>query len=60
MIEITVFQKANGPLTRRIELANGKPQSDGSACLMGTGTARRFRFDRLGNLCKSHDPVIVI
>ena len=40
--EITVFVKLGGPLTKRISLsADGSIKSDGSACLMSTGTARR-------------------
>jgi hypothetical protein len=41
-IEITVFAKRNGPLTKRISLdTNGKPNSNGAACVMAHGTARR-------------------
>jgi hypothetical protein len=40
--EITVFVKSGGPLTKRISLsASGSVASDGSACLMSGGTARR-------------------
>jgi hypothetical protein len=40
--EITVFVKSGGPLTKRISLsADGAIKSDGSACLMSTGAARR-------------------
>jgi hypothetical protein len=45
MIEITGFTKANGPLTKRISLGpDGKPVSDGSACVMAAGQARRLSF----------------
>jgi hypothetical protein len=42
--EITVFTKANGPLTKTIALSDGKPVSDSAACRMANGTARRVRF----------------
>jgi hypothetical protein len=46
--EITVFSKANGPLTKRISLApDGSVKSDGSACRMANGSARRFPFSDL-------------
>jgi hypothetical protein len=46
--EITVFAKADGPLTKRISLGpDGKPISDGSACRMAKGTARRFPFTEM-------------
>jgi hypothetical protein len=42
MIEITVFTKHGGPLTKRISLdASGKLKNDSSACLMTNGTAQR-------------------
>jgi hypothetical protein len=42
MIEITIFTKAGGPLTKRISLAaDDSVKSDGSACVMGRGQARR-------------------
>jgi hypothetical protein len=41
-IEYTMFSKANGALTKRIVLGpDGKVVSDGSACVMARGTARR-------------------
>ena len=57
-IEITLLAKSGGPLTKRISLAaDGSLKSDGSACLMGQGEARRARFtdlhvfaDCIGNL----------
>jgi hypothetical protein len=49
--EITVFSKDGGPLTKRISLApDGSVKSDGSACVMSTGTARRMRLDTLQEL----------
>jgi hypothetical protein len=39
--EITVFQKHGGILSKRIWLDGGKVVSDGSACLMSSGRARR-------------------
>ena len=47
-IEITLLAKSSGPLTKRISLAaDGSLKSDGSACLMGRGDARRVRFSDL-------------
>ena len=44
-LEITVFTKDDGPLTKRISLApDGTVKSDGSACVMAKGSARRFGF----------------
>jgi hypothetical protein len=40
--EITVFSKEDGPLTKLISLtADGSVKSDGSACVMSSGAARR-------------------
>jgi hypothetical protein len=48
-VEITTLTKAGGPLTKRITLdPDGSLRSDGSACVMSRGTARRVRFDDLG------------
>jgi hypothetical protein len=45
-IEITGITKAGGPLTKRILLTDdGTPKSDGSACVMSTGTAQRIHID---------------
>jgi hypothetical protein len=49
-IEIVVFTKANGPLTKRISLVDGKVVSDGSPCRMGRGRARRVRLAGLEDL----------
>jgi hypothetical protein len=44
-LEITLFTKVDGVLTKRISLTkDGKPHSDGSACRMATGHARRLRL----------------
>jgi hypothetical protein len=51
-IEITVFRSANGPLTKRISIAGGKIKSDGSACRMVAGTARRMPLDSPAALAK--------
>jgi hypothetical protein len=45
VIEITTLASATGPLTKRISLSpEGKLISDGSACVMGSGYARRNRL----------------
>jgi hypothetical protein len=45
VIELTVLQKLDGPLTKRISLGpDGEIRSDGSACFMTRGTAKRFTF----------------
>jgi len=44
-IEITAFTSDTGPLTKRISLApDGSLVSDGSACVMSRGTAKRLRL----------------
>jgi hypothetical protein len=50
MFEVTLFAKSNGCLTKRISLESGSLKSDGSACVMSTGTARRFGFSDVGEL----------
>lgn len=48
LIEITGFVKIGGPLTKRISLSpDGGLRSDGSACVMSRGVARRLRFKTL-------------
>jgi hypothetical protein len=48
MIEVTGIAKIGGPLTKRISLSgDGQLVSDGSACVMSTGRARRVRADSL-------------
>ena len=47
-LQVTVIAKSGGPLTKRISLAtDGSLRSDGSACVMSRGTAKRFTFSRL-------------
>ncbi len=51
--EVTLFAKADGPLTKRIGLAaDGTVTSDGSACVMSAGEARRVRLDHVGQLAE--------
>ena len=48
MLEITILAKSDGPLTKRISLnEDGTLRSDGSACVMSSGTAERATFDSL-------------
>jgi hypothetical protein len=48
MIELTLFTKSGGPLTKRISLApDGKVISDGSACVVANGEARRIRIENM-------------
>ena len=50
-IELVVFSKMGGPLTKRITLtADGKIASDGSACTMARGRARRVLIDGMDEL----------
>ena len=45
MIELTAIASATGPLTKRISLSDtGTLISDGSACVMGRGQAKRVRL----------------
>jgi len=45
-IEIVLLRKADGPLTKQINLGpDGEPVSDGSACRMSRGDAGRLRVD---------------
>jgi hypothetical protein len=51
--ELTVFTKTNGPLTKRISIApDGSIISDGSACLMSRGIARRAMISDVTQLAK--------
>jgi predicted P-loop ATPase len=50
VIEITIFTKDRGPLTKQISLVDGKVVSDGSPCRMGRGRARRVRLAGLEDL----------
>ena len=50
-IELTVFSKSGGPLTKRIRsTADGKIASDGNACYMARGRAKRVRIGGIGEL----------
>ena len=46
-VEITVFEKHGGPLTKRIALRDGKMANDSSACRMANGSARRVKIDKM-------------
>jgi hypothetical protein len=49
--EIIRFTKMDGPLTKRISLTDdGSVFSDGSACIMSRGTARRVQINDVGHL----------
>ena len=49
--QLTRFVKSDGPLTKRITLGeDGRPKSDGSACIMPNGTARRVGLDSVAGL----------
>ena len=53
-LEITGIAKSSGPLTKRIFLGeDGGLISDGSACIMSAGTARRLRFGELADVAAS-------
>jgi hypothetical protein len=55
-IEITVFTKSGGPLTKRISLnGDGTVKSDGSACVMTRGRARRARLAGVHDLAELID-----
>jgi hypothetical protein len=50
-IELTRFAKSGGPLSKRISLGpDGQMISDGSACIMTRGTARRVTLSNLSDL----------
>ena len=52
-IEITGFTSDVGPLTKRISLApDGTLFSDGSACVMSRGTAKRLRLGRFADFAR--------
>jgi uncharacterized protein (DUF927 family) len=48
--EITVFKKSGGPLTKRLELHDGKVINDSAACFMMNGTAHRVTIDSMAAL----------
>jgi hypothetical protein len=45
VIEITVFEKSGGPLSKKIHLIDGRLANDDRACSMSRGMARRVRVD---------------
>jgi hypothetical protein len=50
-MEITVFRKSNGILSKRISLSKaGKVRADGSECRMTEGGARRVRLNGSASL----------
>jgi hypothetical protein len=50
-IELTIITKDSGPLTKRIFLGpDGKVVSDGSACSLAHGKAKRLNIDTLDDL----------
>jgi hypothetical protein len=48
--ELTLFTKAAGPLTKRIEIVDGKLVSGGSACMMARGTADCIKLNDIHGL----------
>ena len=52
--EITVFTKSGGPLSKHIELIDGKIANDSSSCRMAKGSARRVKID-LANMASLAD-----
>src|SRR6266487_1209716 len=56
IVELVVFTKSKGPLTKSIRLGkDGKIVSDGSACTMAHGQARRMGIADIGELAKLID-----
>ncbi len=51
-IELTVFTKIGGPLTKKIMLIADKVVSDGSACTMARGHAKRVTLGHIGELAE--------
>jgi hypothetical protein len=49
-IELVLFTKSGGPLTKRISLVDDKVKADASACSMASGQARRVRLGGLEDL----------
>jgi len=49
-MEITVLTKADGPLTKHISLNGSEVKSDGSACVMSRGRARRMQVADIQHL----------
>jgi uncharacterized protein (DUF927 family) len=51
-IEVTVFKKTGGPLTKRIALRDGKIVNDSSVCFVTNGTAHRVKIDSVQALAE--------
>jgi hypothetical protein len=53
-VEITAFQKQQGDLTKTIWIntKTGNVKSDGAACRMAKGTARRYKIQSAGSLAR--------
>ena len=52
-VELTVFTKTDGPLTKRISInPDGSISSDGSACVMSRGIAQRETISDIAQLAK--------
>jgi hypothetical protein len=49
-LEVVVFTKDRGPLTKQIALVDGQVKSDSTACSMGHGRARRVRLNNIEQL----------
>jgi hypothetical protein len=54
-IEITVFHKADGALSKLITLEDGAVHADGSECRMAVGTARRVKLNGVTSLAQLID-----
>ena len=53
VFEITILEKVGGLLTKKISLSeDGRLKSDGSSCVMSSGTARRFPVNSLVNFAE--------
>ncbi len=52
-VELTLFTKSGGPLTKRIYLGpDAKPVSDGAACVMAAGEAERVKLATIYDLAE--------
>lgn len=61
-IQLSVFTKFSGPLTKQLSLISGKVHSDSSECRMSNGIAERLSvpFDQLPQLFSSLTPMQAI
>lgn len=61
-IQLSVFTKFSGPLTKQLSLISGKVHSDSSECRMSNGIAERLSvpFDQLPQLFNSLTPMQAI